>query len=69
MQVATARYVLIAFISVFVIGAVDLTVFVWKRSSCSHVTQIEGSLRLVRLEMKAVMQKDENFVDVILLQR
>jgi len=68
MQVATARFVLIAFISVFVIGAVEAPVFVCKRSSCSHATQI-WSLRFVRLELKVVMQNDGDNVDVILLQR
>jgi hypothetical protein len=58
-----------AFISVFVIGAVEAPVFVCKRSSCSHVIQIGGSLRFVRLELKVVMQNDGDFVDVILLQR
>jgi hypothetical protein len=45
---------------------VEVSVLVCLRSSCYHVTGRRG-VKLVRLALKAFMQNDGDFVDVILL--
>ena len=49
------------------VKAVAVPVLVCLRSSCSHVTEVGGPVRLVRLALMVVVQNYGDFVDVILL--
>ena len=49
------------------VRVVEVPAFVYLRSSCSHVTEVGGGVRFVRLELKVIMQSDGDFVDVILV--
>jgi len=44
-----------------------MPIFICLRSICNHVAGVWKAVKLVRLEMKFVMQDDGNFVDIILL--
>jgi len=46
---------------------VELPVLVCLRSNCNHVTEVGGALRFVGLALKAVIQNDGDFVEVIQL--
>jgi hypothetical protein len=52
---------------VSVARAVEVPVLVCLRSSCSHVTEVGGAVRLVRLALMVVVQNDGDFVEVTLL--
>ena len=52
--------------SVSAVRALEVAVFVCLRSSCNHVTGRRAA-SFLRLELKAVMQNDGDFVNVILL--
>jgi hypothetical protein len=47
------------------VRAVEKPVFVYLRSSCSHVTS--STVRFVRFALKVVVQNDGNFLDAMLL--
>jgi hypothetical protein len=49
------------------VRAVEVPVLVCLRSSCNHVTEVGGAVRLVRLALKVVMQNDRDFLVVIQL--
>ena len=51
----------------FAVRAVEMPIFICLRSICNHVAGVWKAVKLVRLEMKFVMQDDGNFVDIILL--
>jgi len=41
---------------------VEMPVFIYLHTICNHIT-VRRTIRLVRLEMEVVMQKDGDFVD------
>jgi len=45
------------------VGVVEVPVIIYLHTICNHVTG-RRTIRLVRLELKFVMQKDGDFVDV-----
>lgn len=45
------------------VGVVEVPVFIYLHTICNHVTG-RRTIRLVRLELKVVMQKDQDFADV-----
>jgi hypothetical protein len=48
------------------VRVVEVLVFLYLRSSCNYVTEVEVPLKFVRHTLKVYVQRDKDLVDIIL---